>query len=84
MADIALDDILTPEEAAGYLKFTVKQLIRLARRGEIPAKRMGREWRFKASEIKKWFEDWTPNAFDPNRKAGEILEGIHGKKKKRV
>lgn len=84
MTDTTLDDILTPEEAASFLKMPVKRILALAKRGEIPAKKIGREWRFKASEIVKLFGGWQRNTFDPNRRAGEILEGINGKKKKRV
>lgn len=84
MTDFTLEDILTPEEAAAFLRLSVNRIIGLARRGQIPAKKIGKEWRFKASEIVKWFADWQPNTFDPNRRAGEILEGINGKKKKRV
>jgi excisionase family DNA binding protein len=85
MSEAILNDILTPEEAAMLLKIELKKLLRLIKRGEIPAKRVGRgDYRLKASVIKDWLEDWTPNTFDPNRKAGEILEGINGKKKKRV
>lgn len=85
MPEIVLSDILTQVEAANFLKMEVNKLLRLAKRGEIPAKKVGRgEWRFKSSEIAKWFEDWQPNTFDPNRKAGEIIEALSGKKKDRV
>jgi len=84
MSVITLDDILTPEEASIFLKMGVKRILRLAKRGEIPAKRFGREWRFKVSEISKWFEDWQPNTFDPNKKAGEIIGALNGKKKDRI
>jgi|WetSurMetagenome_2_1015567.scaffolds.fasta_scaffold1048015_2 excisionase family DNA binding protein len=85
MSEIVLDDILTQVEAANVLKMEVKKLIRLVKRGEIPAKKVGRgEWRFKGSEVSKWFEDWQPNTFDPNKKAGEIIEALNGKKKTRI
>lgn len=85
MSEAVLDDILVPEQVAEKLKVSVSKLLRLAKRGEIPAKKVGRgEWRFKGSEISKWFEDWQPNTFDPNKKAGEIIEGLNGKKKNRI
>lgn len=85
MPEILLDDILLPEEAAKKLQIDVKKLLRLVKRGEIPAKKVGRgDWRFKESEISKWFADWQPNTFDPNRKAGEIIEALNGKKKDRI
>ena len=84
MNNIFLDDILTAQEVAGMLKLPLSRVVSLARRGELPARKLGKEWRFKASEIVKWFSDWQPNTFNPNKRAGEILEGIHGKKKTRV
>lgn len=84
MTDIFLDDILTVEETAKLLKMTVQRVSSLARQGKIPAKKAGRDWRFKASVINKWFSDWQPNTFEPNKVAGKILEGINGKKKTRI
>ena len=84
MSDVLLNDIMTAEEAAAVLKLPLTRVVALARRGELPAKKLGKEWRFKASEIVKWFSDWQLNTFDPNKRAGEILEGINGKKKTRV
>ena len=75
-----LDDILTAEEAAKKLKRSVGQLLTAARRGEVPAKKIGRDWVFKESELAKWLSDWKPNTFNPNQRAKEILEGINGKK----
>ncbi len=85
MSEVLLDDILLPEQAAEKLKMEVRKLLRLAKRGEIPAKKIARgEWRFKGSEIDKWFADWQPNTFDPNKKAGEIIGALNGKKKDRI
>lgn len=85
MSEAVLDDIMDEMETANFLKMRVNTLLRLAKRGEIPAKRVGRgQWRFKASEIAKWFEDWQANTFDPNKKAGEIIEALNGKKKDRL
>ena len=85
MHEQLIDDILTPEEAAKFLKIELRQLTRRIKRGEIPAKQVARgKWRLKASEISKWFADWQPNTFDPNKKAGEIIEALNGKKKDRL
>lgn len=83
MSEAILNDILTPEEAAGFLKIELRRLLKLAKRGEIPAKKIGRgDYRFKASVIKEWFENWHPNIYNPNKRAGEIIEALRGKKKK--
>lgn len=81
MSELALDGILTASEVAKILKISEKRVKNLARRGEIPAKKLGKDWRFKVSVLKEWFADWQPNSFDPNKRAGEILEARNGKKK---
>lgn len=84
MSGSLINDILTAQEVAVMFKLPLPRVIALARRGELPAKKLGKEWRFKASEIVKWFADWQPNTFDPNRRAGEILQAINGKTKNRI
>lgn len=82
MPELSLDDILTPAEAAGFLKVEVKRLMKLIKRGEIPARRIARgDYRLSASAIKKWLDEWQPNTFDPNKRASEIIREINGKKK---
>jgi excisionase family DNA binding protein len=48
------EPLLNPEEAAVLLKIHEKTLIRLARCGTVPAMRIGRLWRFRASELDVW------------------------------
>lgn len=84
MSKDILSDILTTEEVSEIFKLPLNRVKSLARRGDIPAKKVGKDWRFKASEINKWFSDWQPNNFDPNKKAGEIIEALNGKKKDRL
>ena len=82
---LLIDDVLTPEEAAKLLKMDLGKLMKLIKRGEIPARRVARgDYRLMASVIRKWFEECTPNTFDPNRRAGEILGEMSGKKKTRI
>jgi len=45
---------LTLEEAAQYLKMGKSTLYDLARKGNLPAHKMGREWRFDAKELDEW------------------------------
>jgi excisionase family DNA binding protein len=40
------DEILTATEVADLLKMPVSTVYQLARRGELPASRLGRTWRF--------------------------------------
>jgi excisionase family DNA binding protein len=40
------DEVLTAREVADLLKMPVSTIYELARRGELPASRLGRTWRF--------------------------------------
>lgn len=42
---------------AAYLHMLPAQVMRLAERGKIPARRVGGEWRFSAHEVHLWLED---------------------------
>ncbi|TWU25591.1 PTS sugar transporter subunit IIA [Bythopirellula polymerisocia] len=42
---------------AAYLHMLPAQVIRLAERGKIPARRVGGDWRFSAHEVHLWLED---------------------------
>ena len=40
------DEIMTAREVADLLKMPVSTIYQLARRGDLPARRLGRTWRF--------------------------------------
>ena len=40
------DEVMTAREVAELLKMPVSTIYELARRGELPARRLGRTWRF--------------------------------------
>jgi excisionase family DNA binding protein len=40
------DEVMTAREVSDLLKMPVSTVYELARRGEIPARRLGRTWRF--------------------------------------
>ncbi len=48
------EPLLNDNQAAGLLGIHPKTLQRLARMGEIPAHRIGRYWRYRASELDDW------------------------------
>ncbi|HEY6253137.1 MAG TPA: helix-turn-helix domain-containing protein [Candidatus Angelobacter sp.] len=52
----AFEPLLDAEEAAKLLRIHPQTLLRGARRGEIPAIRVGRLWRFRASILNQWLE----------------------------
>ncbi len=50
------DEVLTTREAAGLLRVHVETIRRLARRGELPAFRVGKDWRFRRKALLRWAE----------------------------
>lgn len=46
----------TTEEAAGFLRVHPRTLTRMAKRGEIPAFRIGAHWRFLQKDIDEWIK----------------------------
>lgn len=55
--------LLTPEDVAELLQVDRETIYRMARRGELPAIKVARHWRFRAARIERWLrelEDRTP------------------------
>jgi excisionase family DNA binding protein len=48
-------ELMTVEELEAYLRVTRKTIYRLLKRGEIPAVKVGRQWRFDKTSIDEWF-----------------------------
>ena len=47
-------DIMTAKELSRYLKFHEVTICKFASSGQIPARRMGRFWRFDKDKIDEW------------------------------
>jgi excisionase family DNA binding protein len=54
MNKTAKEELLTAKEACAYLKVVPRTLYRHIRKHQIPALKLGREWRFIKSELDKW------------------------------
>jgi len=54
-----LDQLMTVQDLADYLKVTVKTIYRLLERGSIPATRVGHLWRFDKADIDNWLRQNT-------------------------
>jgi len=54
--DYELASFLTTEEVLSYLKVNPRTIYRLIRTGELPAVRVGRQWRFRRNDLKDWIE----------------------------
>jgi excisionase family DNA binding protein len=71
MPDKQLDDVLTITEAAAYLRVPEEELLHLAEHRDIPAQRIGGEWRFLKRALAHWLtygprfcRDFPPWFFD--------------------
>ena len=62
---------LTPIEAAKTLQISQMTVYRLAQRGDLPGRKIGRSWRFSRSAL----ENWLNNAFW-NRRLENLTEKI--------
>jgi len=49
-----LDEILTIDEVAAYLKASKRTVYRLAASGNLPAFKLGGTWRFRRGELDRW------------------------------
>ena len=52
--NIPTDEVLTLEELAAYLKVSETTAYTLVRSGEIPGRKVGREWRFLKARVTHW------------------------------
>jgi len=64
------DKWLTMDELAEYLKMGRTKLYRMAQEGEIPASKVGNQWRFDREEIDQWMKSRRPFS------AGRKQEGV--------
>ena len=72
-----MDDVfLTTEEVLEYLQVNLRTVYRLIKAGQIPAVRVGRQWRFRKTDIDRWLEGQMavssphPDVAAPARPAG--------------
>src|SRR5689334_11250591 len=54
------ETFLTTEEVLKYLQVNLRTVYRLIKAGKIPALRVGRQWRFRKSDIDAWLEQQRP------------------------
>jgi excisionase family DNA binding protein len=53
-AQSQFEPLLDPKQAAALLQVHQKTLVRLAREGRVPAIRVAKHWRFRASTLNLW------------------------------
>ncbi len=49
-----MDEVLTLEELAAYLKVSETTAYALVRSGDVPGRKVGREWRFLKTSVVEW------------------------------
>ncbi len=54
---VAKEEILTLEEASQLLRISKEALYQYARGGQIPAKKVGHQWRFIRSQVIDWLSE---------------------------
>lgn len=68
-----VDDILTIEEVAKYLRVSERTVYDWAQKGEIPAGKIGTVWRFKKSEVENWVNERLSSGYGA-RKVDTAIE----------
>lgn len=63
--------IMTTEEAAEYLRLTPATVRKFAQSGEIPAAKLGREWRFDKELLEEWFRQQANKRVEPDDERSE-------------
>ncbi|MGQ9689384.1 MAG: helix-turn-helix domain-containing protein [Desulfobaccales bacterium] len=53
-------EVLTVAEAAEFLRLTPYAVRRLARRGVLPGRKLGKEWRFYRPDLVAWLRGGGP------------------------
>lgn len=51
-----MPDLLTPKQLAEYLQLSERTIYRMLERGQLPAIRVGAQWRFKKSAVDYWLD----------------------------
>ena len=69
----AFEPLIDVATAAALLKLHPKTLQRMARGGDVPAVRIGRFWRFRASQLDSWIESQVDSNRQPCRSEFPIL-----------
>jgi excisionase family DNA binding protein len=65
MGTAAKSELMTVEETCRYLKITPRTLYRYLQTRQIPAFKLGKEWRFVRSDLEQWIRDRTRTTANP-------------------
>lgn len=76
MVKMSSIELLTTQELAEYLKLNPQTILRKARAGELPAIRLGKEFRFLKSQIDQWLLSKTVAHLQVSEKAELSIEAL--------
>ncbi|WP_104991045.1 helix-turn-helix domain-containing protein [Deinococcus sp. NW-56] len=71
-----MDEVLTLEELATYLKVSETTAYALVRSGDIPGRKVGREWRFLRARVVEWL--MQAGGDDMEQQSGVVQRDEHG------
>lgn len=73
------ETFLTTEEVLEYLQVNLRTVYRLIKAGKIPAVRVGRQWRFRKTDIDAWLDSQRPRATRPTTPAGQQTQAARSR-----
>lgn len=59
---MSLKNLLTAKEVAGLLRVSTQTLYKMLEQGQIPAVKVGSQWRFDGDKIQDWIEEQSADA----------------------
>jgi excisionase family DNA binding protein len=62
----SLEPLLHPQDAGIYLRLHPKTVIKMARLQQLPALRLGKHWRFRASDLTAWAAEQVESNRQPH------------------
>lgn len=77
-AKTSTDEVLTPPEAAKYLRISKAALLQLADQGALPGRKIGKEWRFLKEALQDWLRRSPPEGVNGTKSSKEVLLELAG------
>jgi len=78
-----MEELVTVQEVADYLKMSTQTIYRFAQQGRIPALKVGNRWRFRPADIETWLQhqdDRAPSILvvDDDADIGRLFSKVLG------
>lgn len=67
--------IMTVQELARYLRVHAMTVYRMIQRGDLPAARVGRGWRFRKDQVDRWLDGREINAHADHKRPSGLAAG---------